>query len=203
MPYMDYGGFGQDYFEGESVTTPHEAGYDDYRRGLLPFDAYGEKMASIMQNYNVDPSQANVLVVGCAYGYTVEWLRNNYGTEAWGMDISTYAVNNDVTTDQVVRQGDVLNSTDLRNVRQESPSGKFDVVFSECLLSCLTDSEAQTAAQNCRDEAQQTAVHRVWTSGRVNSTYYNAKTLSEWQSLVDPDGNDQWYTDTSFQPYSN
>lgn len=202
--YIDYGGFGESYFEGGSDATPHPAGYSDYRRAMLPFDHYADMMASIIQNYGVDPANGKVLIVGCAYGYTVQWLRDQYGTEAWGMDASQYAVTQAATeiTDDVVRLGDVRNSNDLKSVRQESPGGRFDVIFTECVLECLTDAEAQTAAANCRSAAQQRAGHRVWTAdgSDVNPDYYNNKTLAEWQALVDPDGADDWYHEDDFQP---
>lgn len=198
MPYANYGGFGQDYFDGASVADPHPAGYTDYRRELLPFDHYADVTANIIQNHGADPSTASVLIVGCAVGYTVEWLQNTYGTDAWGMDISQYAVDNSVTS--TIRQGDVLSANDLKAVRREAPGGKFDVILTECVLECLTDSEAQTAAENCRGEVQQGVAHRLWTVGDdLNSSWYNSKTLSEWQTLVDSTGEDSWYADGHFR----
>lgn len=202
--YADYGGFGQDYFEGDSVADPHPAGYSDYSRELLPFGHYADFMAQQIQTYGGDPSRWKILVVGCAYGYTVQWLRDTYGTEAWGMDVSQWAVDQAASeiTDDVIRQGSVLSSADLRSLRQASPGGKFDAVVTEAVLECLTDAEAQTAAENCRGEASTTVIHRVWTAdgSAVNPDWYNAKPLAEWRSLVDPAGADDWYHEQEFQP---
>lgn len=202
MPYSNYGGFGQGYFDGTSASDPHPAGYSRYDRSLLPFDHYADLLAQAIQAHGVDPAQGNVLIVGCAYGYTVQWLRDQYGTEAWGMDVSQYATDRagDEIADDVIRQGDVLSGNDLRDVRRESPGGKFDVILTECVLECLTDAEAQTAAENCRSEARRRVIHRIWTAGRVNADHYNDKTLSQWQSAVDPDGVDDWYSEAEFQP---
>lgn len=198
--YADYGGFGKDYFENRNVSNPHEAGYSEYSQTILPFGHYANQSAQILESQGVTTQNGKALIVGCAYGLVVEQLRQN-GYEVWGMDISQFAVDNDVTASQVVMQGDVLNSNDIMNVRQASPGGKFDTIMTECVLECLTDSEAQTAAQNCRDEAKNAITHRVWTTAdNVNATWYNDKSLSSWQSLVDPSGDDNWYTEGDFQP---
>lgn len=203
MPYADYGGFDAAYFDAASAQTPHPAGYTEYRAGLLPFAHYADLMATAIEQYGVDASGAKVLVVGCAYGYTVQWLRDQYGVEAWGMDVSQHAVEQAGTeiADDVVRHGDVLSAQDIKAVRRDAPGGPFDIVFTECVLECLTDAEAQTATANCRDAAKHQSVHRVWTMDRVNPDYYNAKDLAGWRALCDADGADGWFGEADFQPY--
>lgn len=208
MPYQNYNSFDQTYFEGTSVSSPHPAGYSNYRRDLLPFDHYSQKIHDELVANGIDPTGEKVLVVGCAYGYTVEYLIDNWDVEAYGMDVSTYAVgeaDTEIAYGGRIYQGDVLNSSDLDNVRQSTQGGKFSVIVNECTLECLTDSEAQTAATNLQDEAQNAVVHRIWSTdgSDLNTDEYNAKTLSEWQSLVDSAGDDYWYTEESFQPGGN
>lgn len=204
MPYQNYNSFDQTYFEGNNVSNPHEAGYSDYTKGLLPFDYYAQKIDNHLTSQGIDPSGKKVLVVGCAYGYTVEYLIDNHNVEAYGMDISSYAVNqasSAIAYPGRIYQGDATSSQDLRSVRQNTAGGKFVVVFNECILSCLTDSEAQTAASNMRSEAQKRLVHRVWsTDGSdieddLTTDWYNSHTLAEWQSLCDSNGDDDWFTE--------
>lgn len=203
MPFQDYGGFGSAYFEGRHHDNPHPAGYSEYRRNLLPFSYYAEKLTTELQARGVDPTGEKVLIVGCAYGYTVEYLIDQWDVDAYGMDVSSWAVEQAATETAYgdrIYQGDVTNASDLKAVRQSTPGGKFAVVFSECVLECLTDTEAQTATTNMREEAQQAAGHRVWLADRLADGEYNEHTLSEWQSLCDPDGQDYWFSEASFQP---
>lgn len=203
MPYQDYGNFDDRYFEEDSVANPNGAGYTDYRRELLPFDFYAQKLHDELQARGIDPTGAKVLVVGCAYGYTVEYLIDDWNIEAYGMDVSSWAVNqadSEIAYGGRIYQGDVTSSQDLQNVRQSTQGGQFAVIFNECVLECLTDSEAQTACTNMRDEAKEAVVQRCWVDGHVNPDYYNSKTLSEWQNLCDPDGQDYWFTEEEFQP---
>lgn len=203
--YADYNGFDQSYFEGASVASPHDAGYSSYSRGPLPFEFYARKINDELIAQSIDPTGEKVLIAGCAYGYTVEYLVDNWGVEAYGMDVSTYAVNqsdSEIAYGDRVFEGNVLSSQDLRSVRQSTPGGRFSVVLNECVLECLTDAEAEAAAGNMRSEAQTQLVHRVWSTdgSNLNMDWYNAKTLSAWASLCDPNGDDLWFTEREFQP---
>lgn len=204
MPYADYGGFGQDYFEGLSVSDPHPAGYSDYRRSMVDFKWYAQKIHDELVSQGIDPTGEKVLVVGCAYGYTVEYLIDDWDVDAYGMDVSTYAVNqadSEIAYGDRIYQGDVMSSQDLQNVRQTTQGGKFAVIHNEAVLECLTDSEAQTACENMRGEAQDAVSHVVYTiDSTVNAEWYNDKNLSEWESLCDPDAEDYWYEKWEFRP---
>lgn len=205
MSYADYYGFDQRYFERGEVSDPHPGGYSHYRRELLPFDHYAVYIRDRLVNNGIDPAGEKVLIVGCAYGYTVEYLIDTWDVDCYGMDVSSWAVqqaDSEIAYGGRIYQGDILSSQDLANVRKATPGGKFRAIIVECVLECLTDSEAQTAAENVRSEAQAGVYHRVWTAdgSDVNPDWYNNKTLSEWQSLCDPDGADRWYTEDEFQP---
>lgn len=199
MPYADYGGFGRDYFEG-ALYMMLAPGYTRYDPDLLPFGHYAGKMRDELAGRGFDLSSVKVLVVGCAYGYTVEQLRASWGIDAFGMDVSQWAVDNAAVGG--IHLGDATSAADLRSVRQATPGGRFDVVFSEAMLSCLTDAEAVTATENMRSEAKRVALHRVWSTdgSDVVPEYYNDKTLAEWRALCDPDGEDGWFTEDEFQP---
>lgn len=203
MPYYDYGGFGEDYFERLSVTAPNPAGYSEYHRDRLPFDFYAKKLHDELVSRGIDPTGSKVLVVGCAYGYTVEYLIDDWDVDAYGMDVSTWAVNqadSEIAYGGRIYQGDATSSQDIQNVRNSTQGGQFEIVFNECVLECLTDTEAETAATNMRNEAQQAVVQRVWTENSANPDYYNSKTIPQWKNLCDPDGQDYWFTEMEFQP---
>lgn len=199
MTYMDYRGFDRSYFEGQApdVADPHPAGYSQYSRALIPFDYASEVADQSIRGQGVGPNYS-IGVIGCAYGYSVESLNTHAHIDAYGLDISSYAVGQSPPGTPVT-QGDVLDAKALRSARTGGPP---DVVYNECVLECLTDSEAITAAENMRSEARQTVVHRVWSAdgSDVNPDYYNDKTVSEWQSLVDPAGDDVWVPEEAFHP---
>lgn len=186
--------FNQDYFTGGDP-----AGYTDYRRSLHHFDRYADIIHEKLTSQGIDPSGKKVLICGCAFGYTIEWLIDKYNVDCYGMDISQYAVNqadSEIAYGNRIYQGDIRNSNDIKNVRQSTPGGKFSLIITEAVLSCLNDTDAETATSNIRNEAK-TVVHRVWTDS--NPDYYNVKTLSEWQTLCDPNGNDYWYPESDFR----
>lgn len=191
--------FDQAYYNGG-----RDYGYTDYSRELLPFDWYANKLVTEMeQELGGSADGATILVLGCAFGYTVEFLVENHSADAHGMDVSQYAVDaasTETSHGGRVTQGDATVENDVKG----AVKGKPDVVFTECLLSCLTDAEAQAACQNARSQAKD-VVHRVWSSDgsdvndRGSASWYNEKTLAEWRSLCDPDGVDYWYHDDDWR----
>lgn len=176
MPYTDYSGFDQSYFEGAAVADPNPAGYTDYTQKYFDYSAIADRVGQ-----NTQP----IIAVGVAYGYTVTELRAR-GVEIVGMDISSWAVQQ--ANSQYVLQGDARSSTDVATLAGEV-TGNPKVAVSLCLLSCLTDDEAVSVCENLRAEAQSVA-HLVWTD--PNPDYYNKKTLADWQALCDPNGDDTW-----------
>lgn len=186
MPYTDYGGFGPAYFGAASDGTVHPAGYSEYTD--LPFDF--SLIATELQNTG-EP----LGIVGCGYGYTIDHLRAA-GLGVYGMDISDHAVSQ-ANADGVI-QGDVLSQSDV-TAFADLAHPQMRWLATEALLSCLTDSEAVTACENLRAEAQKGVAHVVWTDPHPD--YYNKKTLAEWQALCDPDGVDEWFDFNDLQNY--
>lgn len=178
--YRDYGGFGKDYWHGEEVPDTHPAGFSWYDEDSFPFRQY----ADVVHHY-ADPDDS-IVVVGCAFGYTVAELRSR-GLTALGLDYSTYAVENAVT-DHVMK-GDV---------RRFVPNA--DIVFDSSVLTSLTDHEAMEACENMREAARDRVIHKVWSTdgSRINEEHYNAKLLEDWIALCDPDEQDIWLTEFDF-----
>lgn len=201
--YADYGGFGQDYFEGAEVDNPHPAGYRDYRPAMLPFKWYAEFLYDELISMNMNPEGEKVLVVGCAYGYVVDFLINDWNVDAYGMDISQWAVDNaPASISDRIYQGDARNASDMEAIRKNTKGGHFAAIYNECVLECLSDSSAVTMRDNMRSESKYEVFHRVWSTdgSDLNTEWYNGKDIAEWQSLVDPNGEDHWYTEEEFQP---
>lgn len=192
-------------FDEAYFTGGREYGYDDYSPSHLPFDYYADVIAHIAREYDVSPSEATVLIAGCALGYTVKFLRETYGTDAYGIDISQYAVDNApaAISDRII-QGDITVKNDVKNASQ-LVSGKYNLILTEGVVCCLTDSEAADAGSHLRSECDYLA-HRVWatdTSDLNNfgtGSWYTEHTLSEWQSIVDPDGVDHWDGEYDYHP---
>lgn len=206
MPYADYSGFDSTYFEGTSVSNPHAAGYGNYRQDLLPFTHYAQKIIDEWDARGV--ATGKILIVGCAYGFTVESLVDK-GEDAYGMDLSTHAVNQADSATSVggrIYQGDVTVKADIESVESSTGGGQFDLIVNECVFATQTDAEASSAATNMRDRAADTVVQRVWASDGsdlerdLSADWYNSKTMTEWRNHCDPNGQDVWISETAFQP---
>lgn len=183
-------------FDAAYFTGGRPYGYSTYSRNILPFEHYAAFIDQELRARGIDPQKSTVHLVGCAYGYTAEWLQNRHNVAVSGQDISSHALGRSPVPGRVV-QGDARGGINTTYAK----GNRYDVIITECLLSCLSDADAQTVVDNCRGRSR-TLVHRVWTAdgSDVNPDYYNAKTLAEWQALVDPDGVDIWYHDRDFAP---
>lgn len=183
-------------FDDAYFTGGREYGYSTYTRNLLPFEHYAAFIDQELRANGIDPQKSRVHIVGAAYGYTAEWLQNRHNIAASGQDISAFALGRSPLPG-VLSHADARNGIDTQFAR----GNRYDVIITECVLSCLSDADAQTLVDNCRSSARN-VLHRVWTTdgSDVNPDYYNAKTLAEWQALVDPNGVDIWYHDHDFAP---
>lgn len=199
MPYYDYDGFGERYFMGRNFADGgNPAGYTYYTPEFAPFDRYARNVIQEANDRGKSLENKPVLVVGCATGFTVDWLVQE-GVDAYGMDLSSWAVGNaPASVADRIYQGDLTVESDLKSVVQAvKPGGnKFDMILTEAMLSSTTDAEAQEACANARTYSKD-VLHRVWTVA-ANPDYYNKKTLAEWQSLVDSKDEDYWVVEHEF-----
>jgi ubiquinone/menaquinone biosynthesis C-methylase UbiE len=105
-------------------------------QGLHRHD-YAETIAnSLVNKYG----QARILDIGAGCGELVRILRER-GCEAWGLEISDYAVKNSCIP-QYIRFGDVSNIP--------FPAGMFDVVFSHGLWCHVREEAINKAWQECQ-----------------------------------------------------
>jgi hypothetical protein len=141
------------------LATPerfHGEWYTDYR-----YHEGFAKRARLLSGFP-DP----VLVVGCAFGYTVAELRK-LGRHAHGIDASEWAVSQQVTPH--VYLANALDEDSLATL----PGGPFPTVFTEDLLPCLSDTEAQLAAINCA-RLSLLVIHGVTERGDIDLNYHPA-----------------------------
>ena len=107
--------FGYDYFDGD-----RKLGYGGYK-----YDGRWVKVAQrAVKHFDLKPGD-KVLDVGCAKGFFVNDLVNSCGIDAYGVDISTYALMNSIPN--VSGRLHYQNMTNLL-----FPDSTFDAVF--CII---------------------------------------------------------------------
>lgn len=134
-----------------------------YSHYPLPAAVYA-KRAALFTNFP-DP----IMVVGCGFGGLVKELLN-LGKNAWGMDVSQYAIDHAVTDRCLL----------LSILDDPHPLGKFATVVTEDLLPWLTDDEARVAAKNC-SALGGIVIHLVTEQGEAD---YNYHTTGYWMTLT-------------------
>lgn len=131
-------------FDMSYFTGGHPAGYSNYQRwyryssDILPSDeSTGEYFSDIAKKFKLWQflDTKKVLELGCAYGVIVQMLREN-GIQAWGMDISEYAISQ---ADPGVQP--YLINSDVRGALPQYPRNAFNVVFSHDFLCCFSESD--------------------------------------------------------------
>ena len=183
----------------ESYFHDNDAGYTQYQRDLWPPDTPEHLQSRAQQLFNEVASRGasianrKVLILGCAYGYTVEYLVG-LGANAFGMDISAYAISQAPSSIAGrVLVGDARLRADLNAARSLAAiqgNARFDLIVSEDLLPCYTDAQAIAAAIEWRTRHGQRVAHRI-TIGNYQGGY-NLKTLAQWRTLL---GTADWIFD--------
>jgi 2-polyprenyl-3-methyl-5-hydroxy-6-metoxy-1,4-benzoquinol methylase len=127
-----------------------------------------------------------VLVLGCAYGFLVKYLQA-LGVDAYGIDFSEYAISQaPQEVQEYIILGDVRDSADVDWVQG------FDVIIDEDMFSCLDDSEAFDVSLWAKSNAA--LVIHLLTANSQESTYYNFKSIAEWQGLLGSFSQEVWLT---------
>jgi SAM-dependent methyltransferase len=112
-----------------------------------------------------------VLVVGCGFGFMVQEFLD-LGLQAWGIDVSPYAVENRVTPRVVY--GNILDLS-------ECQLGEFATLFTEDLLPCLNNDEVLICARNCQ-ALSPIVIHLVTVQGEALQLNYHS--TAEWMNLT-------------------
>lgn len=166
MRFADYG-FEETYFT--------ETVYSEYPPENVPYGEFGEQIDGIVGG--------KTLVVGCGTGCTLTYM-----DDAYGMDISEWAVNN---AEADVYLGDALDHDRYREIAQDTPGeSQWDGIYTEFLLSHFTDESAREVCEITRTESGGPVVHRIWSGS--GEEQFNLKTVSEWQEAVGEHRDVEW-----------
>ena len=187
--YDDYLGFDERYFNRGAVADGYVLGYYEYPpRRPIDYSAFASQVANVT-------GQSKVLVVGCATGISLRWMRVNQDIDrSFGMDISEWAIDNALSDvrDQVYL-GDARDQDRYEEIARDAQGPpRWDGIYTEFLLSHFTDSEAINVCDICHEEATDVVVHRIWsgTGRQRDRDHFNIKTVSEWISLTGYDESD-------------
>lgn len=154
------------YFDGKNQEYRHNGGYSNYTKQReychWVADKLVEKYPSLVGKRIID--------IGCAYGYTVERLRE-LGVLAWGRDHSAFAISQaPAAISQYLQIGDVLDSypANIKNA------------FSSRLLPCFLESEIPAIVTHLNNSFDN-QLHIIDTA--LNENYYLIKDWSWWVGL--------------------
>lgn len=171
------------YFDGGSQTYQHNAGYTYYRRWYRRegVDSQGEFWKDYAKKYLDFLAMANkkVLVLGCAKGFVVEDLID-MGVDAYGMDVSSYAIVSAEDSAQN-RRPDLASRFyvgDVRSSLSQFNNNEFDIVFSNRLFECIDPNDVPGVVTAINRIARK-QVHVISTD-QLNVAFYTQQPLSWW-----------------------
>jgi SAM-dependent methyltransferase len=153
--------YGREYFDGERAY-----GYGGYR-----YDGRWMPIAQdIIQHFGLRPGD-RVLDVGCAKGFLVkDLMRTMPGLEAFGLDISSYAVKNCET--------DVIGRLHRGNADElPFPDNSFDAVIS---VNTLHNLPRPTCIEALREIERVTKASRAYVQVDSYLTEDDRKLFEEW-----------------------
>ena len=156
--------FNKDFFDGYLTGNQHPGGYWHYDQAYTDLD--WEQIANIFLMHGLSGS---VLEIGCAKGKLVKELHRR-GLEAYGLDISDYAVR---TGEPWIEVGDA------RNLSRFS-EGQFDFIISHQFFTMLSEEDVRKAV----DEMNRVAKKQIHIIQEAPDTRFNiSHPISWWGSL--------------------
>jgi cyclopropane fatty-acyl-phospholipid synthase-like methyltransferase len=162
------------YFDGK-LGNPHPEGYFEYARS----DWMSGEIERFLQGLNPAVlANKKVLELGCAKGFLVEDLRN-LGVDAYGIDISQYAIDN-TPIPNYVTLGDCYDLSAYSNK-------EFDWVYSVRLLPCLDPNNIPNLIDDIKRIAKN-QLHIIDEPSYGNTNYYNLQTKENWLDYSWPKG---------------
>lgn len=134
--------------------------YKNYEKEISRWVPYvAKKISNIINKKN-----AKILDVGCAQGYLIAALQNNYNYSVKGVDFSSYAVKkSEMSVRKKISQGDILNLS----FRKDS----FDAVICLDVINYLEKDEIAKAIKNLTKIAKEyiffgAIFKHAWTSSQ-------------------------------------
>lgn len=188
--------YNENYFNGGGDI----GGYTNYREDCYYFETFNQIANTFLEKSGLlgqDLSSYKIGVVGCAYGYLVKSLIENYGVDAYGMDWSSYAISRaEPIIASKVMVGDVKSATDWDAFRTLAGftrnNQKFDIVIECDVWCCLTDAEAIIARDLAMDNSG-IFIHLMENTPHAVE-YYNWHSITEWKAILGTSPKEKWYT---------
>jgi hypothetical protein len=199
MPVADLT-FDEAYFTGEGY-----GGYTDITSPALAgqWEGVGSDVAAKFLAKGFSLSGRRVLILGAGLGHILGHYLAAHNMNVWGIDISEYAVQNQITSGRVIL-GDARVEADIVAAKASaglSSNQRWDAIVSEQLAPCLSDADLTAASRMWRSHASPVAggvnwsgvIHMVHThacadvnprTGMVDDPY-NTRTLAEWRAFFD------------------
>lgn len=169
--------YDESYFDGKNVAEPNPEGYHDYSLN----DFFLADIQRFLAQFNpATLANKKVLEIGCAKGYLVQALRNA-GVDAYGIDISEYAINSAPPEIQpYVSVGDVKDLSAYKNK-------EFDYVVTVRTLEVLDPADLNAAIDGI-SRISKSQIHIVDEPEYGDTVHYNFMTLAQWAALPFPRG---------------
>lgn len=188
-----------DYFQGRSSQDPEPSGYSEYSATTYANETaeqLAQKFLEKSGQLGTNLIGRKVLVVGCAYGFLVQYL-TALGLDCYGMDISSFAISQAPTeVASKLRVGDVRVEADWQAMKTLAgltrPNDKFDLVIDEDMIVCLTDAEA-SAFRTLALKYGDMVIHFLEDNPTL-ATWYNYHTIAQWKTLLGTSPKEKWYT---------
>lgn len=137
-----------------------------------------------------------VLVIGCAYGFLVQYLITR-GVDVYGMDWSSYALSQaPVEVSAKLSLGDARQASAWTAVRTlaglTKANQKFDLIIDEDMICCMSDADAVTmrtlALDNCN-----IFMHLIDVDPNL-ITWYNYHDIAGWKAILGTSPKEKWYS---------
>lgn len=164
-------------------TGAHPGGYTSYGRFnrvdlslFTEMESTGEYFSDIGKKMRLLAflDGKKVLELGCGYGYTIQWLRNQ-GVDAWGCEVSAFAVSQ---ADPSIRP--YIFNQDALTFLSACGKNAYNVIYSKDFLCCFSDADLSGLVTQMNRVGFLQA-HQLRQD--YNAAYYNNKTLAGWIAL--------------------
>lgn len=179
----------------DPLNVGQQIGFE--RRGIFPFVQV--EVDRLVAEFGW-PTSSSILIVGCGFGWSMEYLQTLGYADVFGTDTSVYIQGAKTEIDPVdgiarallpdrILDETLLNNGSRRRVITSTIGGgnQFDVVIVERVVTSLTDAESisftNAARQIARQAAEVIVVETAFQDSGQNPGY-NWHTLEEWRAIL-------------------
>src|SRR3990167_4688588 len=185
MTFLQPNEYDISFFDGGKSNLTHNAGYHYYTRWPRinnDFVSHEESQGEFYRDLafyltkTFDLKGKGILDVGCAKGFVVKDLRD-FGVEAYGVDISQYAVD---SSEEKVKP--YLTCADARTYLKNYQDLEFDFLFTRWVLDYIPFNDLSSLVSEMNRISRQ-QVHIVWED--FLPEFCNKFSISEWVNQFD------------------